>query len=35
MLGDENFKLKLENESGLEIVFNRWGGVTQTVSPNI
>jgi putative transposase len=26
VLGDENFKLKLEKESGVPIIFNQWGG---------
>ena len=30
VLGSEKFKLELENESGLEIVLNRWGGVRKT-----
>jgi len=27
VLGEESFKLKLEKESGVSIIFNQWGGV--------
>ena len=29
VLGGEEFKAKLEKETGMEIVLNRWGGIRQ------